>query len=149
MSGQCSVFSSAVSFFSCIILKVKFLLLLHLDYLVLLLLDVSILRDFIYSICPPTPTSFFSQKMRSTCIVFEIHISFFEIDWILFCFLFLLIDKKKFGTVAIGLLFIMVQPPIPLFWTYYSELIKAARQSAEYTQMQHAKLNSCKPCQMH
>ncbi|KAG6581973.1 hypothetical protein SDJN03_21975, partial [Cucurbita argyrosperma subsp. sororia] len=33
--------------------------------------------------------------------------------------------------VATGLLFIMMQPPIPLSWTYRSELIKAARQSSD------------------
>ncbi|CAN4106986.1 unnamed protein product [Withania somnifera] len=33
--------------------------------------------------------------------------------------------------VATGLLFILMQPPIPLSWTYHSDLIKAARQSAD------------------
>ncbi|XP_057950255.1 uncharacterized protein LOC131145161 [Malania oleifera] len=33
--------------------------------------------------------------------------------------------------VATGLLFILMQPPIPLSWTYRSDLIKAARQSAD------------------
>lgn len=33
--------------------------------------------------------------------------------------------------VASGLLFILLQPPIPLTWTYHSDLIKAARQSAD------------------
>ncbi|KAL7197211.1 hypothetical protein ACSBR1_037099 [Camellia fascicularis] len=33
--------------------------------------------------------------------------------------------------VATGLLFILLQPPIPLSWTYRSDLIKAARQSAD------------------
>lgn len=33
--------------------------------------------------------------------------------------------------VATGLLFILLQPPIPLSWTYHSDLIKAARQSAD------------------
>ncbi|OMP11412.1 hypothetical protein CCACVL1_00533 [Corchorus capsularis] len=33
--------------------------------------------------------------------------------------------------VATGLLFILMQPPIPLSWTYRSEVIKAARQSAD------------------
>jgi len=33
--------------------------------------------------------------------------------------------------VAAGLLFIIMQPPIPLSWTYRSDLIKAARQPAE------------------
>lgn len=33
--------------------------------------------------------------------------------------------------VATGLLFIVMQPPIPLTWTYHSDLIKAARQSAD------------------
>ncbi|XP_022725442.1 uncharacterized protein LOC111281907 [Durio zibethinus] len=33
--------------------------------------------------------------------------------------------------VATGLLFILMQPPIPLTWTYRSDLIKAARQSAD------------------
>lgn len=33
--------------------------------------------------------------------------------------------------MATGLLFIVMQPPIPLSWTYHSELIKAARQSAD------------------
>ncbi|KAF5746364.1 hypothetical protein HS088_TW06G00535 [Tripterygium wilfordii] len=33
--------------------------------------------------------------------------------------------------MATGLLFIMMQPPIPLSWTYRSGLIKAARQSAD------------------
>nr|XP_016443743.1 PREDICTED: uncharacterized protein LOC107769077 [Nicotiana tabacum] len=33
--------------------------------------------------------------------------------------------------VATGLLFILMQPPIPLSWTYHSDVIKAARQSAD------------------
>ncbi|XP_047958204.1 uncharacterized protein LOC125203797 [Salvia hispanica] len=33
--------------------------------------------------------------------------------------------------LATGLLFIMMQPPIPLAWTYHSDLIKSARQSAD------------------
>ncbi|KAJ0046957.1 hypothetical protein Pint_05593 [Pistacia integerrima] len=33
--------------------------------------------------------------------------------------------------VATGLLFVLMQPPIPLSWTYRSDLIKAARQSAD------------------
>ncbi|KAL3655910.1 hypothetical protein CASFOL_000306 [Castilleja foliolosa] len=33
--------------------------------------------------------------------------------------------------VATGLLFILMQPPIPLAWTYHSDLIKSARQSAD------------------
>lgn len=33
--------------------------------------------------------------------------------------------------VATGLLFILMQPPIPLSWTYRSDLIKAARQSSD------------------
>lgn len=33
--------------------------------------------------------------------------------------------------VATGLLFILMQPPIPLSWTYHSDIIKAARQSAD------------------
>ncbi|KAK8603353.1 hypothetical protein V6N13_085542 [Hibiscus sabdariffa] len=33
--------------------------------------------------------------------------------------------------VATGLLFILMQPPIPLSWTYRSEIIRAARQSAD------------------
>ncbi|KAL6984031.1 hypothetical protein U1Q18_017406 [Sarracenia purpurea var. burkii] len=33
--------------------------------------------------------------------------------------------------VATGLLFILLQPPIPLSWTYQSDLIKAARQSTD------------------
>ncbi|XP_047313377.1 uncharacterized protein LOC124916672 [Impatiens glandulifera] len=33
--------------------------------------------------------------------------------------------------VATGVLFILLQPPIPLTWTYHSDLIKAARQSAD------------------
>ncbi|XVF02097.1 hypothetical protein REPUB_Repub04eG0147100 [Reevesia pubescens] len=33
--------------------------------------------------------------------------------------------------VATGLLFILMQPPIPLSWTYRSDVIKAARQSAD------------------
>ncbi|XP_049380013.1 uncharacterized protein LOC125844726 [Solanum stenotomum] len=33
--------------------------------------------------------------------------------------------------VATGLLFILMQPPIPLSWTYHSAVIKAARQSAD------------------
>lgn len=33
--------------------------------------------------------------------------------------------------VATGLLFILMQPPIPLSWTYRSDIIKAARQSAD------------------
>ncbi|CAK9178796.1 unnamed protein product [Ilex paraguariensis] len=33
--------------------------------------------------------------------------------------------------IATGLLFILMQPPIPLSWTYHSDLIKAARQSAD------------------
>lgn len=33
--------------------------------------------------------------------------------------------------VATGLLFILMQPPIPLSWTYRSDLIRAARQSAD------------------
>ncbi|GAV80798.1 hypothetical protein CFOL_v3_24258 [Cephalotus follicularis] len=33
--------------------------------------------------------------------------------------------------VAAGLLFILMQPPIPLSWTYHSDVIKAARQSAD------------------
>ncbi|CAK9324525.1 unnamed protein product [Citrullus colocynthis] len=33
--------------------------------------------------------------------------------------------------VATGLLFIMMQPPIPLSWTYRSDIIKAARQSSD------------------
>ncbi|XP_052204854.1 uncharacterized protein LOC127809798 [Diospyros lotus] len=33
--------------------------------------------------------------------------------------------------VATGLLFILLQPPIPLSWTYHSDLIKAARQSSD------------------
>ncbi|KAK6930734.1 hypothetical protein RJ641_002527 [Dillenia turbinata] len=33
--------------------------------------------------------------------------------------------------VAAGLLFLLMQPPIPLSWTYRSDLIKAARQTAD------------------
>ncbi|CAB4263901.1 unnamed protein product [Prunus armeniaca] len=33
--------------------------------------------------------------------------------------------------VATGLLFILMQPPIPVSWTYRSDLIKAARQTAD------------------
>ncbi|GMI75982.1 NO EXINE FORMATION 1 [Hibiscus trionum] len=33
--------------------------------------------------------------------------------------------------VATGLLFILMQPPIPLSWTYRSEIIRAARESAD------------------
>ncbi|KAG6425555.1 hypothetical protein SASPL_115996 [Salvia splendens] len=33
--------------------------------------------------------------------------------------------------IATGLLFIVMQPPIPLAWTYHSDLIKSARQSAD------------------
>lgn len=33
--------------------------------------------------------------------------------------------------VATGLLFILLQPPIPLSWTYHSDLIKDARQSVD------------------
>ncbi|KAL0335879.1 UNVERIFIED_CONTAM: hypothetical protein Sradi_4799800 [Sesamum radiatum] len=33
--------------------------------------------------------------------------------------------------VAAGLLFILMQPPIPLAWTYHSDLIRSARQSAD------------------
>uniref|UniRef100_A0A2P2JF08 Uncharacterized protein MANES_08G100200 n=2 Tax=Rhizophora mucronata TaxID=61149 RepID=A0A2P2JF08_RHIMU len=33
--------------------------------------------------------------------------------------------------VATGLLFILLQPPIPLAWTYRSDIIKAARQSSD------------------
>ncbi|XP_050223674.1 uncharacterized protein LOC126673537 [Mercurialis annua] len=33
--------------------------------------------------------------------------------------------------VATGVLFIMMQPPIPLAWTYHSDIIKAARQSSD------------------
>lgn len=33
--------------------------------------------------------------------------------------------------IATGLLFVLMQPPIPLAWTYHSELIKSARQSAD------------------
>ncbi|CAN4090242.1 unnamed protein product [Withania somnifera] len=33
--------------------------------------------------------------------------------------------------VATGLLFILMQPPIPMSWTYHSDIIKAARQSAD------------------
>ncbi|KAI3467823.1 hypothetical protein Pfo_024486 [Paulownia fortunei] len=33
--------------------------------------------------------------------------------------------------VATGLLFILMQPPIPLAWTYHSDLIRSARQSAD------------------
>ncbi|THG19650.1 hypothetical protein TEA_024663 [Camellia sinensis var. sinensis] len=33
--------------------------------------------------------------------------------------------------VATGLLFVLLQPPIPLSWTYHSDIIKAARQSAD------------------
>lgn len=33
--------------------------------------------------------------------------------------------------VAMGILFVLMQPPIPLSWTYRSDLIKAARQSAD------------------
>ncbi|KAJ8759383.1 hypothetical protein K2173_006903 [Erythroxylum novogranatense] len=33
--------------------------------------------------------------------------------------------------VATGLLFILMQPPIPVTWTYKSEIIKAARQSSD------------------
>ncbi|KAM1303979.1 hypothetical protein FF1_021593 [Malus domestica] len=33
--------------------------------------------------------------------------------------------------VATGLLFILMQPPIPLSWTYRSDLIKAARQTSD------------------
>ncbi|PSR84598.1 Rho GTPase-activating protein [Actinidia chinensis var. chinensis] len=35
--------------------------------------------------------------------------------------------------VGTGLLFIVLQPPIPLSWTYHSDLIKAARQSVDDT----------------
>ncbi|KAH6771104.1 no exine formation 1 [Perilla frutescens var. hirtella] len=33
--------------------------------------------------------------------------------------------------IATGLLFILMQPPIPLAWTYHSDLIRSARQSAD------------------
>ncbi|KAK9076237.1 hypothetical protein SSX86_004570 [Deinandra increscens subsp. villosa] len=33
--------------------------------------------------------------------------------------------------IATGLLFIVMQPPVPSSWTYHSELIKAARQSSD------------------
>ncbi|KAL3818751.1 hypothetical protein ACJIZ3_004656 [Penstemon smallii] len=33
--------------------------------------------------------------------------------------------------VATGLLFVLMQPPIPMSWTYHSDLIKSARQSAD------------------
>ncbi|KAL7608998.1 uncharacterized protein LOC111912343 [Lactuca sativa] len=33
--------------------------------------------------------------------------------------------------IATGLLFIIMQPPLPTSWTYHSELIKAARQSTD------------------
>ncbi|KAF2288407.1 hypothetical protein GH714_007258 [Hevea brasiliensis] len=33
--------------------------------------------------------------------------------------------------VATGALFILMQPPIPLAWTYHSDIIKAARQSSD------------------
>ncbi|KVH95749.1 hypothetical protein Ccrd_002189, partial [Cynara cardunculus var. scolymus] len=33
--------------------------------------------------------------------------------------------------IATGLLFIIMQPPLPSSWTYHSELIKAARQSSD------------------
>ncbi|KZV44066.1 hypothetical protein F511_10737 [Dorcoceras hygrometricum] len=33
--------------------------------------------------------------------------------------------------VATGLLFILMQPPIPVSWTYHSDLIRAARQSGD------------------
>ncbi|EEF50140.1 uncharacterized protein LOC8285711 [Ricinus communis] len=33
--------------------------------------------------------------------------------------------------VATGVLFILMQPPIPLAWTYHSDIIKAARQSSD------------------
>ncbi|XP_076956817.1 uncharacterized protein LOC143632121 isoform X2 [Bidens hawaiensis] len=33
--------------------------------------------------------------------------------------------------IATGLLFIVMQPPLPSSWTYHSELIKAARQSSD------------------
>ncbi|KAG8365777.1 hypothetical protein BUALT_Bualt17G0007100 [Buddleja alternifolia] len=33
--------------------------------------------------------------------------------------------------VATGLLFILMQPPVPMSWTYHSDLIRSARQSAD------------------
>lgn len=46
---------------------------------------------------PPPGGSFFSLKVCSTCIVFEISVSFVEINWMLYCFL-LVVGKKKLGT---------------------------------------------------
>lgn len=33
--------------------------------------------------------------------------------------------------VATGALLILMQPPIPMSWTYHSDIIKAARQSSD------------------
>lgn len=55
-------------------------------------------------------------------------------DLLFFFFFVLFVQSAKrclVLVVATGVLFILMQPPIPLSWTYHSDIIKAARQSSD------------------
>nr|CAD1820498.1 unnamed protein product [Ananas comosus var. bracteatus] len=95
-----------------------------------LLLGSCILLTGIASI--PIVALHFSHVQVLAILFFKIdfHFSFFLIT-----LFFFLQSAKRFLllVVAVGLLFILMQPPIPLSWAFQSDLIKAAHQSNDDT----------------